>query len=206
MEPMRDRAIIKQGILLLVVKTILGGGAAAAALGLMSVVGSYEIIVAVLIGLVPGIVEKSKKKFLYGILFGALGYKVGGMISASVAREFLFEEIPMGHWALVGGFIGMTAGISRRPGQWLSFKLILWSIGAVLGFIFGLVFGVLGDIGGFFALRFDIFPMHMREISLMCAGIFINLGAGIAAIFTDSLDNGLWRVARATEKIKINDS
>jgi hypothetical protein len=201
MQGKRDRETVKQGIKLLIAKVILGALAAAAAILLMRLVGRREILVALFIGLVPGIVEGSRKKLVYGVVLGLIGYSVGARVSAAVAKSFI-EEVPFGHWAIVGAFIGMTAGISRSPGQWFSFRFVGWSLGAMYGFALGFVFGSLGDIGGFLTFSAQGLGMHfyMREISLLCAGVFINLGAGLAAILAASLDNGLLRVARVIEE------
>ncbi len=200
MEERRDRAIVKHGLKLLLVKVILGGVAAVAAMLLMRAVGNREILVALFIGLVPGIAERSLKVSLYGAAFAVIGYAVGGTVSAAIAKRGI-EEIPLGHWAIVGGFIGMTAGISRSPGQWFSFRFVIWSLGAAYGFVLGLIFGFIGDIGGFFAIRADNLPFfyYYKEVSFICAGVFINLVVALVSIITASLDNGLWRVARAVE-------
>jgi hypothetical protein len=167
----------------------------------MRLVGSREILVAVFIGLVPGIAEKSIKKIIYGAVLGAVGYVVGARVSAAIAKSVI-EEVPFGHWAIVGAFVGLTAGISRRRDQWFSFRFVVWSLGAAYGCVFGLIFGFMGDIGGFFTVfssKIGLF-YYMREVSLLCAGVFINLGAGLAAMLANSLDAGLWRVAKAVEK------
>lgn len=202
MDGKRDRAVIKHSLLLLGLKVILGAVAAGVAMLLMRVVGSREVLVALFIGLVPGIVEKSPKKIIYGAIFGVIGYAVGARVSTALAKNII-QEVAIGHWAIVGGFIGMTAGISRNKKQWFSFRFILWSLGAFYGFIFGLVLGLFGDVGGYLAIPFvGGLGLHYytREISLLCAGIFINLGVAIASILTGALDDGLWRVASAVEK------
>jgi len=201
MEGTRDREIVKRGIMLLVAKVILGALAAGAAMLLMRMVGNREVIVALFIGLVPGIAERSLKKLLLGAVLGFVGYTVGARISAAMAKSII-QEVPLGHWAIVGAFIGMTAGVCRSRGQWFSFRVIIWSLGATYGFVLGLLFGFLGDIGGFFTLPAHSLGLHyyLREVSLLCAGVFINLGAALAAILAASLDNGLLRVARAVEQ------
>ncbi len=203
MKGMRDRAIIKNSLLLLIVKVVLGGVAAAAAIALMRVVGNKEVIVALFIGIVPGLAERSIKKIIFGALLGCIGYFVGARVASALAPKLIDEAVPIGHWAIVGGFIGMTAGISRRPGQWFSFRFLLFSVGAVYGFVLGLIFGLLGDLGGFMTvLAIEETPLmyYAREVSLICAGVGINLAAAIASIPLGTLDNGLWRVARAVEK------
>jgi hypothetical protein len=200
MQTNSDRTVVKTGLKLLLVKIILGAAGAAAAMALMRVLSAGEILVALFIGLVPGVAERSVKKLVVGALLGVVGYIVGARVGMLVAKSA--SGIPLGHWALTGAFIGMTAGISRKPGQWFSFRIVVWSLGAVYGFLFGLVFGIIGDIAGFLTV-----PMHslglfyyMREVSLMCAGIFISLGTAVADILSASIDNGLRRVARAIEK------
>ena len=198
----RDRIVVKRSLKLLILKVILGGVAAVAAMLLMRVVGSREVIVALFIGLVPGIVERSLKKFLYGAAFAIIGYIIGGRISGALAKTII-QELPLGHWAIVGGFIGMTAGIAHSKGQWFSFRFVIWSLGAAYGFILGAVFGFLGDVGGFLTMTSgESLGLHLyvREISLLCAGVFLNFGAALTCILTDSLDHGLWRVARAVEE------
>jgi hypothetical protein len=202
MEVKRDRAVIRHSLLLLILKVLLGAAAAVAGMLVMRVVGSREVIVALFIGLVPGVVEKSPKKIVYGAVFACIGYFVGARVGTALAKNII-QEVPIGHWGIVGGFIGLTAGISRTKGQWFSFRFILWSLGAVYGFLFGLILGLFGDIGGYMLIPFgEALGLHYytREISLLFAGIFINLGVAIAGIFMNSLDNGLWRVARAVEK------
>ncbi len=196
----RDREAVKRGLKLLPVKMLLGAVAAIGGMLLFRVVGSREILVACFIGLVPGVSERSLKKFFYGVVFALAGYLIGGQISALLAKR-LVPEVPFGHWAITGAFIGMTAGISTRKGQWFSFRFVLLSLGALWGFWLGFIFGILGDIGGFLTVSFEKFNLfyYMREVQLVFAGVFISLGAGIASILTLPLDNGLWRVARVVE-------
>ncbi len=200
MQTERDRAVVKRGLLLLVVKVILGALAAAAAMVLMRVAGSGEILVALFIGMVPGVAERSLKKLVAGALFAVVGYTLGARIGVLVAKSA--SGVPLGHWAVTGAFIGMTAGISRKRGQWFSFRIVVWSLGAAYGFVLGLVFGVIGDIAGFFTVPTHFLGLYyyMREVSLLCAGIFVSLAAAVASILSASVDNGLWRVARAVEK------
>ena len=200
----RDRSVIRHGFKLLILKAILGGLAAVIAMLLMRIVGSREILVAFFIGLIPGIAEKSPKKVVYGVVLALVGYAVGARVSAALAEKII-QEVPFGHWAIVGGFIGMTAGISRTKGQWFSFRFLVWTLGAFYGFVFGLIFGFLGDIGGFLTIPFgESLGLHyyLREVSLLCAGVFINIGAALAAMLADALNNGLWRVARAVEQVE----
>lgn len=200
MERRSDREVVKQGLKLLLVRVILGAAAAGAAMALMRVVDKGEILVALLVGLVPGIVDKSLKKLVAGAVLALIGYGAGARVGVLVAKSA--SGVPLGHWAITGAFLGMTAGISRTPGQWFSFRVVVRSFGIVFGFVLGLAFGLMGDIGGFFTIPAYKLPLfyYMREVSLVCAGVFINLGVGIACIITASLDNGLWRVARAVEK------
>ena len=92
MEARRDRAVVKHGLRLLIIKAVLGGAAATAAMLLMRVVGSREVLVALFIGLVPGIAERSLKMLLYGAVFAIVGYVVGGHISAAIAKEKVIEK------------------------------------------------------------------------------------------------------------------
>ncbi len=202
MQGTRDRAVVKQGLKLLLVRIILGAAAAGAAIALMRVVNRGEILVALFVGLVPGIVDRSLKKLVAGAVLGLVGYNVGARVGVLIAKSA--SGVPLGHWAITGAFIGMTAGISRKPGQWFSFRVMVRSFGIVYGFVLGLIFGVMGDIGGFVTIPAYKLPLfyYMREVSLVCAGVFINLGVGVACILTASLNNGLWRVARAVEKIE----
>jgi hypothetical protein len=203
MEGTQDRASVKKNLLLLIVKVLLGGAAATFAIALMRVVGNKEVIVALFIGLVPGLAEKSIKKAILGALFGCIGYFIGARVASALAPMLIHEAVPVGHWAVVGGFVGMTVGISRKPDQWPSFRFMLFSLGAVYGFALGLVFGLLGNTGGYMAvLALGETPLmyYAGEISLICTGMSINLAAAIASIPLGALDNGLWRVARAVEK------
>jgi hypothetical protein len=202
MEEKHGGAAVIHHILMLLLKVLLGGIAAVVGILLMRVVGSREVIVALLIGLVPGIVDKSPKKIICGAVFAVIGYTIGARVGTALAKNII-QEVAIGHWALVGGFIGMTAGLSRNKGQWFSFRFILWSLGAVYGFVFGLVLGLPGDIAGYLLIPVSEgigLLYYTREINLVFAGVFINLGVGIAGILTGALDNGLWRVAQAVEK------
>ncbi len=202
MESQRDRIAVKQGIRLLIAKVILGAVAAGLAMLLMRAVGIGEIAVALLIGIVPGVTERSLKKFLAGVVLALIGYMVGAMAGLNIAK--IMSGVPLGHWAVTGAFIGLTAGISGKPGQWFSFRVIVWTLGALYGFVFGLVFGVLGDIGGFLITQAPAMPLfyYSREVSLLCAGVFINFGVALATIAAASVDNGLWRVARIVERVE----
>ncbi|GAB4336917.1 MAG: hypothetical protein Kow0099_10120 [Candidatus Abyssubacteria bacterium] len=203
MESQRDRTVVRRGIRLLVAKAILGTVAAAAAIAIMRVAGNREILVAVCIGLVPGIMDRSPKKLIFGIIFAILGYAVGARISVALGK-LLIEEVPFFHWAITGAFIGMTAGFSSSKGQWFSFRWLIWTLGAAYGFLLGFVFGIMGDIGGFFTIVAPDLPLfyYMREVSLLCAGAFINIGAALATILATSLNNGLFRVARTVENVE----
>ncbi|RJP66014.1 MAG: hypothetical protein C4532_16620 [Candidatus Abyssobacteria bacterium SURF_17] len=200
MEGKRDRVVVKQGIRLAIMKAILGAAAAIVAMMLMRLFGWSEITVAVCIGLVPGISEKSLRKALAGAVLGFVGYSVGARVGATLARSF--SGVPLGHWAVVGAFIGLTAGMVRQPGQWFSFRFIVWWLGCVWGIVLGLVFGIMGDIGGFFTIPAYELPLfyYMREVSLICAGVFINLGVAVASVLASVIDNALSRVARSVER------
>ncbi len=198
----RFHVVNRHNLFLLLLKMILGAVAAGVAMLLMRVVGSREVLVAFFIGLVPGIVEKSPKKIVYGAIFGIIGYAVGARVGTVLAKSII-QEVAIGHWAIVGGFIGLTAGISRNKEQWFAFRFILWSLGAFYGFIFGLILGLFGDVGGYLAIPLaGKLGLHYytREICFLCAGIFINLGVAIAGMLTSALDDGLLRVAKIVEK------
>ena len=199
MEEAHEHEVIKHGFRLLLIKVILGGVAAAVAMAMMRVVGHHELLVALLIGLVPGLAEKSLKKLGYGAILGVVGFVIGGRISAIMAKSII-EEVPFGHWAIVGGFIGITAGILRSSDEGFSFRSVGWSpAGIVAGIILCLILGFLGDIGGFLAIASNKAPLvlHMREVSLMCAGVFINLGAALASMLAMWLYNRRGRMAEA---------
>ena len=178
------------GLKLLGLKLILGALAAIVGLGLMRVLGGAEFVVAVLIGIVPGLAEKSPKKAGAGAVLGLVGYFVGARVGAAVGGT---EGIPFGHWAVTGGFIGLTGGISRREGLWRSPRFGATLLGAACGFFLGFLFGFLGDIFGV-ALTFTISDlptfiyMRVTEISLVCAGIFINLAAAAGSGLEARLD------------------
>lgn len=182
------------------VKAILGAAAAVVAMALMRPFGMGEITVAVLIGLVPGIAEKSVPKVIVGAVLGLVGYSVGARVGATLARSF--SGVPLGHWAVVGAFIGLTAGMVRQPGQWFSFRFRVWWLGCACGAVLGFLFGIMGDIGGFFTIPAYELPLfyYMREVSLICAGIFINLGVAIALVLASVIANALWRGARSVER------
>jgi hypothetical protein len=201
MEIERDRTVVKRGLKLLLGKVILGAAAAVAAMALMRVLDTGEIVVALFIGLVPGLAERSLKKLVAGALLGAVGYLAGARVGALVAKSA--SGIPLGHWAVTGAFIGATAGFSRKPGQWFSFRIVVWSLGAAYGFLLGLIFGAVGDIAGFLTVPAHSLGLfyYMREVSLLCAGVFVSLAAAIAGVLSASVDNALWRVARAVEKL-----
>jgi len=180
-----EQAHKRRGFRMLGVQVLLGAAAAVAGMTIIRMVGGSEIVVALMIGLVPGVSERSIKKLLGGAVLAVVGYSVGAQVGMLVARSA--SGVPLGHWAITGAFIGLTAGIRRFPEQG-SFSRFT---GASAGFILGLVFGILGDIGGFFTIPASDLPLffYLREISLLCAGIFINLAAGIASLLTAALHN-----------------
>lgn len=193
METNREREIVKQGFKLLAIKLILGAAAAGIAMGLMRVAGGGEILVALLIGLVPGVAERSSKKMAVGAVLAVVGYLVGARVGIAVARSA--SGVPLGHWAVTGAFIGMTSGMSSLEGRWFSSRYRVSLLGAAFGFFFGGLFGVLGDIAGFLTVavyKVSLF-YYLREVSLLCAGIFINLGAGVGAILEAKFEKKLGR-------------
>jgi len=77
MEEMRGSAADGGGFKLLGVKLILGALAAIVGMILMRILGGAEFVVAILIGIVPGIAERSAKKAAAGAVLGLVGYFVG---------------------------------------------------------------------------------------------------------------------------------
>ncbi len=191
------------GVKLLCLKLILGGLAAIVGMVLMRVLGGAEFVVAVLIGIVPGIAEKSPKKAVAGAALGFVGYFVGARVGAAVGDSG--QGVPFGHWAVTGGFIGLTSAISRREGLWRSPRFLATALGAGCGFFLGLLFGFLGDIAGL-AATFTIsglpsfIYMRVTEFSLLCAGIFINLGAAAGSGLEARLDKKSSQGAETAEE------
>ena len=184
-------------------KLILGALAAIIGMVLMRVFGGAEFIVAVLIGVVPGLAEKSPKKAVAGAVLGFVGYFVGARVGAAVGNTG--QGVPFGHWAVTGGFIGLTAAISRREGLWRSPRFLATLLGACLGFFLGFVFGFLGDIAGL-AATFAVpnlpafIYMRATEFSLLCGGIFINLGAAAGSGLEARLDKKTLQAAETAEE------
>ena len=110
-----------RGFKLLCLKLALGALAAGIGMLLMRLVGGGEIVVALLIGLVPGIAEKSVKKIVAGGILGAIGYLVGARVGYAIAAAG--PGVPFGHWATTGAFIGLASGLSRMEGRFLSPRL-----------------------------------------------------------------------------------
>jgi len=183
MEETTERAAGIRGFKLLCLKLVLGALAAVVGMALMRLIGGGEIIVAILIGLVPGIAEKSTKKVVAGATLGLVGYLVGAQVGLAVARAG--QGVPFGHWAITGAFIGLTSGMSRLEGKFLSPRPLATVAGALCGLVLGGVFGFSGDIVGlltsFGASEMSFFSFYMREVSLGCAGVLINLGAALAS-------------------------
>lgn len=183
MEETTERAAGIRGFKLLCLKLVLGALAAVVGMALMRVLGGGEIIVAILIGLVPGIAERSARKAVAGAILGLVGYLVGAQVGLAVARAG--QGVPFGHWAITGAFIGLTSGLSRIEGKWLSPRPLASILGALLGLMLGGVFGLLGDMAGLMtaisATEMAFYHFYVREISLLCAGIFINLGSALAS-------------------------
>ena len=186
------------GFKLLCAKLLLGGVAAVIGMALMRVIGGGEIIVALLIGLVPGIAERSTKKIVAGAVLAVIGYYVGAQVGNAIAKSG--QGVPFGHWAVTGAFIGLTSGFSRIEGKWLSPRPLASIIGAICGLILGFAFGFSGDIAGlaatFTSSEMAFYHFYMREISLLCAGIFINLGSALASGLTALLER---KASGATE-------
>jgi hypothetical protein len=183
-------------------KLILGALAAIVGMVLMRILGGAEFVVAVLIGTVPGLAEKSPKKAVAGAALGFVGYFVGAQVGAAIGRG---EGVPFGHWAVTGGFIGLTSAISRREGLWRSPRFLATLLGACLGFSLAFLFGFLGDIAGL-ALTFAVpdlpsfIYMRVTEISLLLAGIFINLGAAAGSGLEAKLDKKTLQAAETTKE------
>ena len=200
MEDHLERASAKHGWKLLGLKMLLGVAAAAFAMGIMRMAGGSELLVALSIGLVPGLAEKSPKKMLGGLILGFIGYSIGARVGMFVAKPA--NGVPLGHWAVTGAFIGLTAGMRRYPGQARSSR----RMGAVAGCILGLAFGILGDIAGFFTVpAHHALPLfyYAREVSLLCAGMFINMAAGLASMLAMVSENrSRRRLVAATEEVR----
>jgi hypothetical protein len=178
-----------------------GEQAAVIGMALMRIIGGGEVIVALLIGLVPGITEKAPKKIVAGAVLAVIGYYVGAQVGNAVAKPF--QGVPLGHWATTGAFIGLTSGISRLEGKWLSPRPLASLVGAVFGLIFGGVLGALGDLAGLLAAftssELAFYHLYIRETSLLLAGIFINLGSALASGLTGRLERKAEGAAEATE-------
>lgn len=189
------------GFKLLCAKLLLGGVAAVIGMALMRVIGGGEILVAILIGLVPGIAEKAPKKIVAGAILAVIGYYVGAQVGNAVAGGG--AGVPFGHWAITGAFIGLTSGLSRIEGKWLSPRPLASVAGAVCGLILGGVFGFLGDIAGLLTTygssEMTFYHFYMRETSLLCAGIFINLGSALASGLTSRLERKVSGETEPTE-------
>lgn len=190
MERNSERGSAVHGLKLLGEKLLLGAGAAVLAMAIMRVVGGGEILVALLIGLVPGAAERSLKKLIGGAVLALVGYSVGARIGLLVARST--SGVPLGLWAVTGAFIGATAGIRRLPAQSSASR----TSGFAAGILLGGLFGIMGDIGGFFTVPASGLPLfyYLREVSLLCAGVFINLAAALACMLALAVER---RVSRA---------
>ena len=190
------------GFKLLLLKMALGAVVAGIGMALMRVLGGVEIIVAILVGLVPGLAERSGKKAVAGAVLAAVGYIVGAQVGGAVARSG--EGVPFGHWAVTGAFIGLTSGLSRMEGRLLPARPLALIVGAICGLILGGILGFPGDIAGLAAV-FSISDLpsfiYMRttEVSLLCAGIFINLGAGLASGLEGRLEKKAESASEAAE-------
>jgi hypothetical protein len=180
------------GFKLLFLKMGLGALAAVVGMLLMRLIGGGEIVVAVLIGLVAGLAERSRNKALAGVVLGVVGYMVGAQVGAAVAASG--QGVPFGHWAVTGAFIGLASGMSRIKDGLFPARPLALIAGAICGLILGAILGFTGDIAGLAAVfTISDLPsfiyMNTTEISLFMAGIFINLGAGLASGLTGRLEN-----------------
>ena len=101
------------GFKLLCLKLILGAVAAIVGLILMRVLGGAEFVVATLIGIVPGLAEKSAKKAVAGAALGFVGYYVGAHVGAAAGAAAWnpLGGVPLFHWSVTGGFIGLTSAV-----------------------------------------------------------------------------------------------
>ena len=190
------------GFKLILLKMALGAVAAVAGMLLMRLVGGGGIIVAVLIGLAAGLAERSRNKALAGVVLAVVGYMVGAQVGGAVAGSG--DGVPFGHWAVTGAFIGLASGLSRMEGRLLPARPLALIVGAICGLILGGILGFPGDIAGLAAV-FSISDLpsfiYMRttEVSLLCAGIFINLGAGLASGLEGRLEKKAESASEAAE-------
>jgi hypothetical protein len=198
MQEQKEAVPPRHGLKLLGVKVLLGAAAAVFAMILMRAAGGGEFMVALAVGLVPGIAERSPKKLLAGAVLGLVGYSIGARVGFLVAKSA--SGVPLGHWATTGAFIGATAGIRRHSDQPASARVA----GGILGIFFGFVFGLMGDIGGFFTIPAYKLPLfyYLREVSLLCAGIFINLGAGLASMLAVAIERRAKRTIAPIQEAK----
>lgn len=153
----------------LILKVFLGfaaGSISVAILHALNRSGFYiawaPIIAAALIGAVAGTAEKSRTKIALGIVLACIGWVAGELLSRQ-----LFHSIVT--WPTVGGFIGLTAGISEKSPKSMIGGFFLGGIGGLIGVVARLSTVVVEPLR----------DVDMQAMTILGAGIFISLLLGL---------------------------
>ncbi len=120
------------------------------------------IIAAALIGAVAGTAEKSKTKIALGIVLACIGWVAGELLSRQ-----LFHSIVT--WPTVGGFIGLTAGVSEKSPKSM-----------IGGFFLGMIGGLIGVVARLSTVVVNpLRDVDMQAMTILGGGIFISLLLGL---------------------------
>ena len=123
----------------------------------------WEIVGALLIGLVPGLVQRSARRALLGSAACAAGWLLGAVAFG------IWMDLGMGAWLLAGAFLGAAAGV-------FSFSVPRAIAGAALG----LLAGLLGEISRYATLAVHgLRTADMQLLLLVSAGVLLNAAAAL---------------------------
>lgn len=124
-----------------------------------------EILPALLLGSVPGLVDKRTSSILVGSSAAAIGWLAGAFLFGIVL------ELGLGAWLIAGAFLGLAFGLISH-----SF------LRTVAGFFLGLTAGLFVEASRYISLFSEALrPVDMQLIILMMAGILLPLAAGLAS-------------------------
>ena len=123
-----------------------------------------EILAAILIGSVVGVVDLSPNRILMGSAACALGWWLGSMLFG------VWIELGVGAWLIAVAFSGAVFGAGRR--WWMAFPAPL----------LGLVAGLLAEASRFLTvLVTPLRGLDMQLLLLLSAGLLLNLAAALVA-------------------------
>jgi hypothetical protein len=130
-----------------------------------------EVIAALVIGAVPGVVSHSLRRSLIDSVVCAGGWLLGSLVFG------VWMDAGVGAWLFAGALFGLLAGVRRR----------LWTR-VVAGLVLGCLGGALAEFSRYATVLFE--PLRgadMQLLLLVCAGVALS---GTSALVTEPARRG----------------